>query len=429
MHLDYTNQEDNPLNELYFRLLPNGDAAYGNGELVVDQASLDGDPLGFTYSLDDSVIRLDLPAPIPPGESASIEMNFNGQIPGDLDGNEIASGYGIFNAAGGVISMSGWYPMLAVYDQDGWNLDPISSIGDSVFSDIAFYEVAITTSEDMTLAATGTEVDRIEESGSQVLQYVSGPVRDFYIVMSDLFEQKSKRVDDVTVTLYTLPGNPQADREALSLASASLETFNQAFGPYPYQELDVVGVPLRSATGVEFPGIILIRDNVFDDPDDPTFQVVITHEVAHQWWYNLVGSDVFDHPWQDEALVTYSSMLPFESAGDQAMVDGLNQYWQNNYQNVVEKNGDERVTESLAYFEASTKPGTYGGIVYSRGALFFAALRQEIGDEAFFQALGEYLQEYRYQIAYPEDLLEAFENAAGQPLGDLYTDWLYSPQP
>jgi hypothetical protein len=427
LHLDYTNQEDVPLDELYFRLLPNGDAAFGNGELVVDQVSLDGSQLEHILSLDDSVMRLGLPGPVSPGESTSIEMSFSGKIPGNLDGNEIASGYGIFNAAAGVISLSGWFPMLAVYDQDGWNLDPVSSIGDSVFSDIAFYDVAITIPDDMTLAATGVQTGRTRESGTQTLKYASGPVRDFYLVMSDQFQQKSNRVEDVTVTLYTLPGHRQADREALSLASASLETFNQAFGEYPYRELDLVGVPLRYATGVEFPGIILIRDDEFEDPADPTFQVVITHEVAHQWWYNLVGSDVFDHPWQDEALVTYSSMLPFESSGNQAMVDGLNQYWLDNYQNVVDKNGEERVTESLAYFEGSTEPGTYGGIVYSRGALFFAALRQEIGDEAFFQALQEYLQAYRYQVAYPQDLLGAFERAAGRSLGDFYNKWLYTP--
>ena len=66
-------------------------------------------------------------------------------------------------------------------------------------------------------------------------------------------------------------------------------------------------------------------------------------------------------------------------------------------------------------------------MVYSKGGLFFEALRQEIGDQAFFQALQAYFRDNQYRIADPDDLLNAFENAAGRQLDEFYQRWLYSP--
>ncbi len=96
------------------------------------------------------------------------------------------------------------------------------------------------------------------------------------------------------------------------------------------------------------------------------------------------------------------------------------------YDSLVKDGLDERITQSLGYFEGKKNPRLYSGIVYSKGALFLHALRREIGDEAFFQALGEYFQAHRYGVARPEDLLRAFEAAAGRSLTDFYEAWLYT---
>jgi aminopeptidase N len=73
-------------------------------------------------------------------------------------------------------------------------------------------------------------------------------------------------------------------------------------------------------------------------------------------------------------------------------------------------------------------PGIYSGIVYGKGGLFFHALRQEIGDRAFFEALQQYYQARKYGIAQPADLLAAFEQAAGRELDAFYQQWLYAPE-
>lgn len=426
-HLLYTNTEDTALDHLYFRLLPNGGGAYGDGSLTVSQVLVDGEIVEYELSSDDSVMKIPLETSLEPEDRVEITVDFSGQVPENFGFDQNSAGYGIYNYSDGVLSLASWYPILAVYDEDGWNLDPVSSIGDSVYSDIANYTVEVTVPRDVILAATGVEVDRQEDDGGTRFSYVSGPVRDFYLILSEDFTLQSMVVDGTKVTSYTLPGNKAAGKLALSIASESLGIFNEQFGPYPYTELDVVDAPMLYASGVEFPGIILIRDSLYEDSDNPIFTVVLAHEVAHQWWYNVVGNDVFDDPWLDEALTSYSSSLFYEFSQNKSAPQGLIDYWYDHYQGTVDRGYNERVTDSLAYFEGLPDPKVYGGIVYSKGALFFKALRDEIGDEAFFQALRDYYNAFGFRIAAPGDLLSAFEVTSGRSLDELYQDWLYSP--
>jgi hypothetical protein len=107
----------------------------------------------------------------------------------------------------------------------------------------------------------------------------------------------------------------------------------------------------------------------------------------------------------------------------------LVKYWQDRVDSLKKDGKDDRVSESLAYFESLNDPGVYGGVVYSKGGLFFYALRQEIGDQAFFQALQNYFHDYQYRIARPADLLAEFEAASGRNLDAFFQEWLYSPAP
>jgi hypothetical protein len=139
--------EDVPLDRLYFRLLPNGQAR----AMVRDRcgsarsAYVNDQPLEPRLSLSDTVLELPLAAPLAKLESLRIDLDFYGAVPVEFGGEDDPGGYGIYNYSQGVLALSGWYPILAVYDQDGWNLDAVSVIGDSVYSDTSFYTVDITT--------------------------------------------------------------------------------------------------------------------------------------------------------------------------------------------------------------------------------------------------------------------------------------------
>ena len=425
-HVVYTNTLSVPLDSIFFRLLPNGGKSYGPGVLSVSRAAVNTQPVQTALSVQDSALEISLPDRLPPGGSLAIDLDFSGQVPVDYGGSPGA--YGIYNQTESVLALSGWYPILSVYDESGWNLDAPSWLGDSVFSETAFYTVDITFPTGLVLAATGVQTESQPEGEFTRLRYESGPVRDFFLVAGPDFQSASQSIGGTLVNSYFLPGYEQAGRKALSVAARSLEIFNQEFGPYPFTEVDVVQAPMRNVAGVEFPGIMLVGASLYDAPDKPEFEITTAHEIAHQWWYSVVGNDVFEEPWLDEALSTYSSSLFYEFESGPDYVQGLQAHWQERYDKLVDAGKDELVTEDLEYFESLGDPSVYGGIVYTKGALFFTALRQEIGDQAFFQALQEYYQERYYLIARAEHLLDAFERSAGRQLDELYQEWLYSKQ-
>lgn len=424
--VEVTNTESQPLDSLFFRLLPNGGQGYGDGALDVLQTRVNGGPVETNLSVDDTVLRVDLSQEFLPGERLKVDFDFQGSVPLDFGAGQTPWAYGIYNISQGVLALSGWYPILAVYDAEGWHLDPVSPIGDSVFSETALYSVNITLPEDQVLAATGVEVGR-QPAGNQIrYQLVSGPMRDFFIVASRDFRVVSQTVDGTQVNAYFLPGYDSAAAGGLSVAADSLGIYNRRFGTYPFPELDVVQAPLQNALGVEYPGIVLIGASLYDEPDNPTFIVTLAHEVAHQWWYNLVGNDVFAEPWLDEGLATYSSSLYNQDELGEGAYQGLVSYWQGRYDTLVKEGKDDMVIQDLSHFETLGDARIYSGVVYTKAALFFEALRRAIGDQAFFAALQAYYKDYQFRVATRDGLLADFKDASGKQLDALYQEWLYS---
>lgn len=425
MLLRYVNQESVPLDNLYFRLLPNGGKSYGDGSLQVTSAALESQPLRFEQDrADATVLQVYLPAALLPGGEARVEMAFSGEVPLDFGGGDRPEGYGIFNLTRNVLALSGWYPVLAVYDDSGWNLDPTSAIGDSLFSETALYAVTVCRPEDVVVVATGVTVDE-ESRDAACIRFESGPVRDFFIMASPEFDRVSSEVDGTAVHSYYLPGHSDAAGRVLQISADSLRIYNDKFGAYPFAELDVVEAPMRNALGVEFPGIVLVAETLYDTTDRPEFTIATAHEVAHQWWYSVIGNDIFEEPWLDEGLTTFSSSLYYEFAISPRAAEGLWDAWEDRYERLKQEGRDDPVAESLAYFEQDPGVRSYSGVVYIKGGLFFREVRREIGDDAFFKALQEYYRKNKYQVARGESLLAAFESAAGRQLDDLYQAWLY----
>ncbi len=421
--VDYTNTENVTLDRLYFRLYPNAGQMYGSGLLTVTQTQVNGQAVETRSSLLDSILEVPLPTPLNPGEGAQLAFDFSAQVPVDFG----SSGYGIFNYSAGVLALANWYPILAVYDQDGWNLDPLYSLGDAVYSDAALYTVDMIAAPDQVVIASGLQTEaRQLENGQTLYRYVSGPARDFFLVTGPDFQVTSQEASGTRVNSYYLPQHSAGGQAALQVAIAALETYNQLFGPYPYTELDVVETPLNNAGGVEYPGIILIETERYDSPQSPYLITTVAHEVAHQWWYNTVGNDVIDEPWLDEGLTTYSSLLYYEMH-QPGSLEGMLNYYQTAYDDAIAHGLDAPAAASIHYFQPPERQGAYGAIVYAKAGLFFRSLRQEIGDAAFFSALQSYYQAHWFGTARSTNLLEAFEAAASRSLDEIYTQWLYSP--
>jgi len=411
--ITYTNNESLPLPELYLRLYPNMDDEQGGGTEIA-QVILDGRPVMPSYELDRTALRLPLDPPLDPGRVLEVGVDFAVRVPRGDGGN-----YGTFAFDRGVLALAHFYPFVPVYDDEGWNVEIPATYGDIIYADMSLYDVTLTVPEEMVVVATGSALSLVANpDGTATYRFVSGPARDFNVVLSPDYELTSRQVDGVTVNSYYLPGDAAGGDSVLDVAAESLRLFGRRFGRYPYAELDLVPT-FTSAAGVEYPGLIVIAQRLYTGSDRSEW--VVAHEVAHQWWYNLVGNDQLDEPWLDEALTQYTTVLYFEDRYGKALAaNALQAGIEDRWEAAREAGRDRPVVGPVAGFA----PEDYGPIVYGKGPLFFHHLREEVGDVPFDHILRSYFDEYRYRIATGESFLSVAERFSSRDVDALYRQWI-----
>ena len=147
-----------------------------------------------TYELQQSAMRVPLSPALPPGQSVVIQLDFTVQAPNGEGGN-----YGTFASVEGVLALAHFYPMVAVYDDEGWNVEIAPFIGDVIYADTSFYLARVTAPISQTLVASGIEISREQTDTQQVVTFAAGPMRDFYLVASDRYAVTSRTVGQTKI--------------------------------------------------------------------------------------------------------------------------------------------------------------------------------------------------------------------------------------
>jgi len=412
----YTNTEDVPLHEVVFRLFPQT-PSYG-GQMGVERVLVEGEPVSTRLSLLGSALYVMLPQPLGLRETTTIELTFVVTVPEGIE-----AGYGQLSYADSILALPNAYPLIPVYDDEGWNVELAPAYGDAVYSDVALYRVQVTVPSEQIVVASGTALAHAEfGNGSITATFVSGPMRDFMVVMSADFLTSTVMVGGTLVTSYYLPQDMEGGERVLDYASGALRVFGENFGRYPYTEFDVVETP-TTAGGIEYPGLVVIAKQLYDQSGG-VLEFATVHETAHQWWYGLVGNDQVDDPWLDEALAQYSTLLYYEQVQGPDMAEVVrSHYFERHYRELLKEDRDAPIGLPVRAFSRED----YASVVYGKGPLFFQALRDEVGDEMFFIILRTYLEAYRFEIATPEGFLAVAEEVSGRNLDDLYAKWILSP--
>lgn len=412
-----TNQEETSLNELYFRLYPNLPAFGGSAQ--VSRAMVDGKVVDVAHLFEDAVVHIPLDDGLAAGATTDVTLWFWATLPTQVYAG--TAGAGLYGFVNGVYDLAGFYPTLAVYDHRGWDLFAGASFGDSLFADIGFYQVALTAPGALAVVASGSTTGREpDEDGTTTWRIAAGPVRSFYAAVTDRWEVISEEVDGTTVNSYYPVGGLSSAQTALSYTTGSLAVFNGMFGQYPYRELDVVPLP-TTAFGMEHAGLLALAANFYGEGGGG-FGIATPHEVAHQWFFNLVGNDQPDEPWLDESLANYAVYLYYEAVEwPQMQTMMMESVFRYRYDAARNLGIDRPVSGAVVGFDQSN----YINIIYSKGPLFLHAVRERIGDTAFFAALLDYAQTHRYGIAYAEDFLGIFRRHSETPIDDLIALWIY----
>lgn len=412
----YVNASGDTLNEVVFHLYPN---LIGTGPVVqVENLRVDGQPVEPLFSRNRGTLEVPLPAPLPPGERAEIGMAFGLSLPSETT----IDNYGRLGDFDGVLSLPSFYPLLSVYDPETgewWREDPDPD-GDPVFSESALFEVQLTVPGEAVVVTVGQTLDRTDNAdGTTDYHIVTGPVRDFAIHMSEDYEVDSATANGVTVNVYSRPGDDETDLFVLEQNQTALAVFDENFGAYPYAELDIVQTGTL-ASGIEFPGVYVLSDDVWDE-DDSFLPVVLSHEAAHMWWYGVVGNDQVGQPWLDEGLAQYAVEVYLREAVSEGAAQGTHAFYEQTVEEFVEEDGEDRPVGLP--ISAYSSPG-YRTFVYFKAPLFFDLLEETYGPEAMTDFLHAYYETHKYGVATTQSLHAVAEEVFAEDLDPLFEEWV-----
>lgn len=485
--IEYKNNSKESLNFIWMHLWPN--AYKDNSTALVEQSLRSGDynlyyadsiDRGFIdkidFKVDDSKVRWEyhpnhidiakviLNNPLGPGESIVISTPFRVKVPKGI--------YSRLGHIGESYQISQWYPKPAVYDKDGWHEMPYLSQGE-FYSEYGSFDVSITVPKNYVVGATGDLQNEDERhwllskahkdsvyinslrakdlaskskdmsfpksaEETKTLRYVQNNVHDFawfadkrfYVLKGEVKLPDSKRRVD-TWTMFT--------NNEIDLWKNSIEYMNDAIyyyslwnGDYPYQHATAVDGSISAGGGMEYPNVTVIGES----GTALLLETVIVHEVGHNWFYGILGSNERDNAWMDEGLNTLNenryletkypnktmleSFLGNRGSGitDALHLNDLKNKAQHDLSYLISarNNADQPMQHPSADYTGLN----YGGIVYSKTGVVFTYLKAYLGEELFDKCMHDYYRNWKFKHPQPKDLKTSFEKVTG-----MNFDWFF----
>jgi aminopeptidase N len=295
--------------------------------------------------------------------------------------------------------------------------------------------------EDSTVLSNCPELSRSSDTHSPnrtIIQFHPTPLTSPYLLAIVIGKLKSLQLESKNGTLIKVWAEPnKADllHFSIDFARRCLDFLEDYFGTqYPLKKCDLVAVPDFEVGGMENWGLILFREELLlFDPDLSTLfdkqsiALTIAHELAHQWFGNLVTMRWWDELWLNEGFATFMEFL---------VVDSLYPEWRIlEYQLIAEKDSTLR-TDSMP----SSRPivpgnlhhsrnieDNFDDIAYQKSASFIAMIESFIGPKNFKEGLRQYFKKFKYSNASSKDLIEAWSNVSGLNLTKILNKWIYYP--
>ncbi len=405
-------------------------------------------PLTWGYHPEHGDIAwLKLHEPLPPGGSIIISTPFRVKIP--------SASFSRLGHAGQAYYITQWYPKPAVFDREGWHAMPYLTQGE-FYSEFGSFDVSITLPANYVVGATGelqnpTEtawLDSIAASGDALTQasrreakpassstmktvrYKQDKVHDFawfadkrFIVQKGSVTLPRSGNKVTTWTMFT-PKNAKVWSDAITYVSESVRLYSEWIGDYPYSACTAIDGGTAAGGGMEYPMITIINDS--EDPFE--LDVVIAHEVGHNWFYGMLASNERDHPWMDEGINSLYEMRYVQTRyPDKRMKDlqGIPIGFLTHGQGITYRQQNELMYRFNARRNWDLPPDSpseefgmvdYGTTVYAKSALVFDQLRAYLGEAKFDSCMQRYFVDWRFKHPYPEDLQLALEAGSSRDL-------------
>jgi len=475
--IDYKNNAPETLNEIWMHLWPN---AYKNTDTKFAKQMLENGNTSFQFSKDYQkgfirkiafrvnaetvkwqldtpnidIAKITLNKPLKSGESINITTPFLVRVPKTFSrlGHE-----------GQSYQISQWYPKPAVYDNDGWH--PLSYVDQGEFySEFGSFEVRITVPKNYVVGATGelqtaeehlwmdsliaaqasdtilkrvrkrrNAFDEFPESATQkkTIEFKQDRIHDFawfadkrYIVRRDTVELPQSKRKVLCTTMFT-PSSKMLWKNSTEYLKDAILHYSEKVGEYPYNVVTAVEGALEAGGGMEYPTITVIGGAGSKESLDE----VITHEVGHNWFYGILGSNERINPWMDEGVNSYyERTYMMKKYPDAKLLGGVfnsglgkmldMKKWKAADMNYLaylvqaRENRDQKATLRAEEFTSDNM----GVIVYLKTALLLDYLKTYLGESRYDSCMHTYFNEWKFKHPQPYDFRNVFERTSGENL-------------
>jgi len=405
---------------------------------------------GVTARLEDhpqhiDIAKLILPHPLAPNQQITITTPFHVKLPFNIS----RGGF-----AGESFQVTQWYPKPAVYDKKGWHPMPYLDQGE-FYSEFGNFNVEITAPENFVVAATGqlqnkkeiewlksrsnysipkmqapvkttaasrskstTKKKEIKEQptpvtvGSKTLIFRQDSVHDFawfanknFIVSTDTCQLKSGRIVDV-YTYYT-ETQKELWKNAIQYAKDAVRFYSNELGEYPFDIVSVVQGPESFGGGMEYPTITVISPT----PSAKALDLVIAHEIGHNWFYGILASNERLYPWMDEGMNSY-----YDMRYHQMKYGAISKETKVFFQTKAVRKTDQPIATTSEEFSNTN----YGLIAYHKTAQWMKLIEQKLGEQAFQEMMRNYYQKWKFKHPQPEDFKEAAAPVLGNSTEEIF---------
>lgn len=370
---------------------------------TITDIAINGEPAA--YQRDEPELIITPNNPLNEGDEFTITVMYNGR-PGPIipDAISIPNGWNRYDD--GVYIMNETEGAAAIYPVNNHPLDK------------ATHTFRITVPKPYVVAANGQLQDTIDNGSSTTYVWEASNLMASYLMtlgITDYVVQTETGPNELPIRNYFPREIAEESKDAFARTNEMLTFFNEIFGPYPFEAYGVVVADTDLSFALETQTISLFgRNAATTDPEH--VEPVVAHELAHQWFGNSVSLKQWQDIWLNEGFATYASWLWLEHTEDSEALA-----------NTVRRTYDSLEENHSTLPPPGNPPSNnlFNANVYQRGALTLHALRLHVGDEAFFNILRAYTEQYQYSNASTDDFIAVAEEVSAQELDDLFEAWLY----
>lgn len=368
----------------------------------------------------ETIMKLPLPNPLPPGGRVELEIDFMVKLP------EIFVRMGYY---GEDFMIGQWFPKMAVLEEDrNWNAHQYH-FQSEFFADFGTYDVSITAPLRYVIAATGRLIDTREESDStKTLVFRAEDVHDFAWAASPDYRISKRVVDGTEVSLFYKPEHKENVHRIMDFAEFVLKYYNLCFGKYHYNHFTMVDAKIGLGGGaMEYPTLITYSPSRVPPEKIRLDALALFHEIAHQWWYGMVASNEFQEAWLDEGFAVYSQRRALEKRfGRRASLLDLwgiesseLDFARLSY--LLDLQSDPIVKNSWEFRDYLS----YRANVYSKASLVLETLRGYLGEKRMNKLLKEYFRRYKFRHPKTSDFIQLANEVAGEDLSYFFEQLLF----